>query len=101
MKSALAAIAPGTLAFPVVANVEAAANSDPTRVAALLVKQVDSPVKWDQSVIVMAEAGVTRALEIGPGKVLANMAKRIDKRISVLSVGNTESVAKVADFLAS
>ena len=101
MKSALAAIAPGTLAFPVVANVEAAPNSDVTRVAALLVKQVDSPVKWDQSVVAMAEAGVTRALEIGPGKVLANMAKRIDKRISVLSVGDSESVAKVADFLAS
>jgi [acyl-carrier-protein] S-malonyltransferase len=99
MKTALAAIAPGALAFPVVANVEAAPNADAGRVAELLVKQVDSPVKWDQSVVAIAEAGVTKALEIGPGKVLANMAKRIDKRISVLSVGDPDSVAKVAEFL--
>lgn len=99
MKTALAAITPGTLAFPVVANVEAAPNADAARVAELLVKQVDSPVKWDQSVVAIAEAGVTKALEIGPGKVLANMAKRIDKRISVLSVGDPDGVAKVAEFL--
>jgi [acyl-carrier-protein] S-malonyltransferase len=99
MKAALAAITPGALAFPVVANVEAAPNADAARVAELLVKQVDSPVKWDQSVVAIAEAGVTKALEIGPGKVLANMAKRIDKRISVLSVGDPDSVAKVAEFL--
>jgi [acyl-carrier-protein] S-malonyltransferase len=100
MKTALAAVSPGALQFPVVANVEATPNADASRVAALLVRQVDSPVKWDQSVVAMAEAGVTLALEIGPGKVLANMAKRIDKRISVLSVGDLGSVAKVAEFLA-
>jgi [acyl-carrier-protein] S-malonyltransferase len=100
MKTALLAVSPGALAFPVVPNVEATPNADASRVAALLVRQVDSPVKWDQSVVAMAEAGVTRALEIGPGKVLANMGKRIDKRISVLSVGDPESVAKVAEFLA-
>lgn len=100
MKTALAAVTPGSLGFPVVANVEAKPNADPSRIASLLVRQVDSPVKWDESVVAMAEAGVTRALEIGPGKVLANMTKRIDKRISVLSVGDSESVGKVAEFLA-
>jgi [acyl-carrier-protein] S-malonyltransferase len=100
MQSALAAVTPSPLTFPVVANVEAKPNADSSRIAALLVRQVDSPVKWDASVVAMAEAGVTRALEIGPGKVLANMAKRIDKRISVLSVGDSESVGKVAEFLA-
>jgi [acyl-carrier-protein] S-malonyltransferase len=100
MQTALAAVSPSPLGFPVVANVEATPNADSSRIAALLVRQVDSPVKWDASVVAMAEAGVTRALEIGPGKVLANMAKRIDKRISVLSVGDPESVGKVAGFLA-
>jgi len=100
MQTALAAVSPSPLGFPVVANVEAAPNADSSRIAGLLVRQVDSPVKWDASVVAMAEAGVTRALEIGPGKVLANMAKRIDKRISVLSVGDSESVGKVAEFLA-
>ena len=101
MKTALAAIQPGALSFPVLANVEAKPNAEASRVAELLVRQVDSPVLWDQSILAMAEAGVTRALEIGPGKILANMAKRIDKRVSVLSVGDSESVAKVADFLRS
>ncbi len=100
MKTALAAISLSPLAFPVLANVEATPNSDAARVAELLVRQVDSPVKWDKTLVAMAEAGVTRALEIGPGKVLAGLAKRIDKRVSVLSVGDSESVAKVAEFLA-
>jgi [acyl-carrier-protein] S-malonyltransferase len=100
MKIALAEVQPGALTFPVVANVEAAPNADAARVAELLVRQVDSPVLWDRSVVAMAESGVTRALEIGPGKVLANMTKRIDKRIAVLSVGDPESLAKVAEFLA-
>jgi len=99
MKTALAAITPGVLTFPVIANVDARPNADSGRIAELLVKQVDSPVKWDQSIAFMAEAGVTRALEIGPGKVLANMAKRIDKRISVQSVGDPESIGKVREFL--
>ena len=101
MKTALAAVTPGTLTFPVLANVEAKPNQDAARVAELLVRQVDSPVQWEQTVLAMAEAGVTRALEIGPGKVLAGLAKRIDKRVSVLSVGDAESVAKVAEFLSA
>ncbi|RYZ09349.1 MAG: [acyl-carrier-protein] S-malonyltransferase [Myxococcales bacterium] len=99
MKAALAAVTTGALTFPVLPNVEATPNQDRGRVAELLVKQVDSPVKWEQTVLAMAESGVTRALEIGPGKVLAGLAKRIDKRVSVLSVGDAESVAKVAEFL--
>lgn len=99
MQTALAAVTINPLAFPVLANVEAKPNADAGRVAELLVRQVDSSVLWDQTVVAMAEAGVTKALEIGPGKVLANMAKRIDKRISVLSAGDPESVAKVAEFL--
>lgn len=100
MKDALGAVTIGPLAFPVLANVEAKPNADASRVAELLVRQVDSSVLWDQTVVAMAESGVTRGLEIGPGKVLANMAKRIDKRVSVLSVGDAEGVAKVAAFLA-
>ena len=100
MKSALAEVTIDALAFPVYANVEAKPNAEAARVAELLVRQVDSPVLWDQTVLAMAEAGVTRALEIGPGKILANMAKRIDKRVAVLSAGDPESVAKVGEFLA-
>ncbi|HEY6077442.1 MAG TPA: ACP S-malonyltransferase [Polyangiaceae bacterium] len=100
MQAALAEVTPGPLAFPVLPNVEATPNLDPARVSELLVRQVDSPVLWEQTVLAMAEAGVTRGLEIGPGKVLAGLVKRIDKRVNVLSVGDAESVAKVAEFLA-
>jgi len=100
MKSALASTRIGQLSFPVLPNVEATPNRAAERVSELLVKQVDSPVLWEQTIATMAESGVTRALEIGPGKVLAGLVRRIDKRVSVLSVGDAESVAKVADFLA-
>ncbi|HKY40446.1 MAG TPA: ACP S-malonyltransferase [Polyangiaceae bacterium] len=101
MKSALADTNIGELSFPVLPNVEAKPNRAASRVAELLVKQVDSPVLWEQTVTAMAESGVTRTLEIGPGRVLAGLVKRIDKRVSVLSVGDAEGVAKVADFLTS
>jgi [acyl-carrier-protein] S-malonyltransferase len=101
MKSALVGTRIGPLSFAVLPNVEARPNSEPGRVAELLVKQVDSPVLWEQTVAAMAESGVTRALEIGPGKVLAGLVKRIDKRISVLSVGDAEGLAKVSDFLSA
>jgi [acyl-carrier-protein] S-malonyltransferase len=92
------AIAP--LAFPVIANVDARANSDPSRVKDLLVRQVDSPVRWEASVRAMADAGVTHVLEIGPGKVLAGLIKRIAKELKVLSVCDAAALAEVPTFLA-
>jgi [acyl-carrier-protein] S-malonyltransferase len=99
MKLALKEISLGQLSFPVLSNVEAEPNTDASRVAELLVRQVDSPVQWQRTIAAMAEAGVSHALEIGPGKVLAGLAKRIDKRVAVLSLGDAETVAKAADFL--
>lgn len=101
VQAALAEIQLGPLAFPVVPNVEARENSDTSRVPDLLVRQIDGPVLWEQTITAMAESGVRRALEIGPGKVLAGLVKRIDKRISVYAAGDPESIAEVADRLAS
>ena len=86
-------------AFPVIANVDARPNTSEDRIADLLVKQVDRPVLWHASVRHMVEAGVVKALELGPGKVLAGLAKRIDKRLEVSSVHDPESLAKARDFL--
>ncbi len=86
--------------FPIVANFDAQPNSDAARVKELLVRQVDGPVRWEASVRLMAERGVTHALEIGPGKVLAGLVKRIAKDIKVLSVGDAASLDQVAAFLA-
>ncbi len=99
MKAALAEVKLGELTFPVLPNVEATPNRDHARIAELLVRQVDSPVQWEQTILAMAQAGVSAALEIGPGKVLAGLAKRIDKRVSVLSVGDSAGIAKISDFL--
>jgi [acyl-carrier-protein] S-malonyltransferase len=99
VETALGQIQIGLLSFPVIANTTAQANADAAQVGKLLVRQIDSPVLWQQSVQAMAEAGVTHALEIGPGKVLAGLVKRIDKRVQVLSVGDAESIAKIPGFL--
>jgi [acyl-carrier-protein] S-malonyltransferase len=99
VEQALGNVAVQPLAFPVVSNVEGSANADAARVPELLVRQIDGAVLWDQSVMTMAEAGVTRALELGPGKVLAGLVKRIDKRIQVLSVSDPDGLGKLAEFL--
>jgi [acyl-carrier-protein] S-malonyltransferase len=85
-------IALGEMAFPVIANVDARENADRARVKDLLVKQVDAPVQWIKSIERAAELGVTVAIEIGPGKVLAGLVKRIDKRIRVINVGDQKSI---------
>jgi [acyl-carrier-protein] S-malonyltransferase len=85
--------------FPVIANVSGLPNLNAEEAKSLLVRQIDGPVLWEQTIALMAEAGVTHALEIGPGKVLAGLVKRIDKRISVLSVGDPDSIAKIPEFL--
>lgn len=77
---------------PVVSNVEAKANDDCSRVKKLLVEQLSSPVLWDASVVEMVSLGVTRFTEIGPGKVLSGLVKRIDKSVETR---NIEDVAGI------
>ncbi|MGH7269867.1 MAG: ACP S-malonyltransferase, partial [Polyangiaceae bacterium] len=85
---------------PVVANFDARPNRDVDRVRELLVRQIDGAVRWDESVRLMADRGVTHALEIGPGKVLGGLVKRIAKDLRVLSVGDAASLDLVPAFLA-
>ena len=89
------------LAFPVLANVDARQNREAHRVKELLVLQVDHPVRWEETVRNMAESGVTHMLEIGPGKVLAGLVRRIAKDIEVLPVGSVEGIEAAAKLLAS
>jgi [acyl-carrier-protein] S-malonyltransferase len=65
----------------------------------LLVRQVDAPVQWIRSIERAAELGVTVAIEIGPGKVLAGLVKRIDKRIRVINVGDAQAVESLPSAL--
>jgi len=95
----LANVKLGPLSFPVIANVDGEPNTDPERVRGLLVRQVDAPVQWVRSSRKAALLGVTIALEIGPGKVLAGLQKRIDKAIKVVSVNDAAQIAGLSTLL--
>jgi len=96
---ALTGISLADARVPVVANVDARPNLHAGQIADLLVRQVDSPVLWEQSVRYMADAGVVRALEIGSGTVLAGLVRRTDKRIAVHGVNSPEGIEKAREFL--
>jgi [acyl-carrier-protein] S-malonyltransferase len=100
LESELAGVRISPPRFPVVANFDGLPNADAARVKELLVKQVDGAVRWEESVRLMAASGITHAIEIGPGKVLAGLVKRIAKEIKVLSVGDLPSLDMVPSFLA-
>src|SRR5204863_7684274 len=71
---------------PVVANATAEPNTDPARIVPLLLTQVTAPVRWVETIQKMALNGVDTVIEIGPGKVLAGLIRRIDKSLRVYSV---------------
>ncbi len=78
---------------PMVTNVEASPNADPARVKALLVAQVTSPVRWVECVRALLALGVDTLVEVGPGKVLCGLVKRIDRSARMLSVEDPASLA--------
>ena len=86
-------------AVPVVANVCAAAISDPAMIRSLLVEQVTGSVRWRESVLWMADQGVTEAWEIGAGKALSGMIKRISKDVATNNVGTPDDVAAAVEAL--
>ncbi len=91
MAQALEATSPGTLRVPLFANVTAALVSDPDDVRRLLVEQVTGRVRWRESAVAMAEAGVSRFVEFG-GKVVAPMIKRSAGDVDVFSVVTMEDI---------
>ena len=78
-------------AVPVVANVTAAPVKDPETIRRLLVEQVTGLVRWRESVLAMKEAGVDTIVELGAGKVLSGLVKRIDRDIAASSAGRRRS----------
>jgi len=83
MKPLLEATVFTDAAMPVVTNVDAAPETSDEKLRDALVRQIDSPVRWVETVQRLAREGVDRALEIGPGNVLAGLVRRIDKSIKV------------------
>jgi [acyl-carrier-protein] S-malonyltransferase len=93
MSEALASVVIAAPQVPVVVNVRAEAVTEPDRIRALLVAQVTGAVRWRESVQWMAGAGVTDFWEIGAGKALSGMVRRIVEGATVRAIGTPEDVA--------
>ena len=78
--------------IPVINNVNVAHPSDPDDIKQALVEQLYSPVRWTEIVTMLAEFEVEILLEVGPGKVLTGLTKRIDKRLSCTAINTLDSV---------
>ncbi len=99
MQKALAGIVMRQPTVPLVANVTAAPVSDPDTVRDLLVRQVTGMVRWRESVLAMRRAGVSRTFELGAGKVLTGLVKRIDREVAGQSVGEPGDIETVLKLL--
>lgn len=75
--------------IPVVSNVDAQPHNDPAELKEILVRQVLSPVRWEDSVRHMLEAGIDEFYEIGPGRVLAGLLKRISRKTACTVVNDS------------
>lgn len=87
LEAALKNVAMQPPRIPVVSNVDAQPHSDPEEIRSLLVRQVVQPVRWEDSMRYLIASGVTTFTEVGPGKVLKGLLKRIDRKLECASVG--------------
>jgi [acyl-carrier-protein] S-malonyltransferase len=93
MADALAKVSVKSPTVPVVANVLAKAIRDPAEIVRALIAQVTGTVRWRESVLFMADAGVTNFYEVGAGKVLSGLIKRLVEGATVSAIGSPEDVA--------
>lgn len=92
----LRALPTGTPRVPVVANVDAQPKRDAAAAIEALIRQVSSPVRWEEVVRRLASEGITTYVEVGPGTVLSGLAKKIHPEAVVLSFGSPDDLEKVA-----
>ncbi len=95
LKQELETVSVSPYSYPVVSNVEALPCDDETRVKPLLVEQVCAPVRWDESIFGMKALGVTRYVEVGPGRVLSSLIKRIDRTSVQNNISDIDSLKKL------
>lgn len=96
LAKALESVSVSSLAVPVVTNVEAKANLEAGRVKELLVKQVSAPVRWEETVQEMVRNGISSFVEIGPGKVLSGLVKRIEKEATCVNIEDAAGIKALA-----
>lgn len=96
MQAALAEVAVAAPVVPLVTNVRAEATSDPAEIKRLLLAQVTGRVRWRESVTWMVAQGVTQTVEIGAGKALSGMIRRIDREIETRAVNGADDARALA-----
>jgi len=79
----------------IISNVTGSETHEIEKIKDLLIKQIESPVRWRESVIYMIKNGVRNFIEIGPGKVLSGLVKRIDKTINVKTINKLEDLQDI------
>ena len=79
----------------IISNVTGSETQDIENIKDLLIKQIESPVLWRESVIYMIKKGVTNFIEIGPGKVLSGLIKRIDKTVNINTINKYEDIKNI------
>ena len=78
-----------------ISNVTAKEIADSTELKKLLIKQIESRVRWRESILLMINKGVNQFIEIGPGKILSGLVKRIDRKIKVSAINNEEDITLI------
>tara|TARA_Y100000591_G_scaffold112574_1_gene96068 strand:- start:736 stop:1662 length:927 start_codon:yes stop_codon:yes gene_type:complete len=79
----------------IISNVSANPENKSENIKKLLIEQIEKPVRWRESVIKMIDLGVSRFIEIGPGKVLSGLIKRIDRNVKLNQVNNLEDIKNI------
>jgi len=79
----------------IISNVTGSETQEIEKIKDLLIKQIESPVRWRESVIYMIKNGVSNFVEIGPGKVLSSLVKRIDKTININTINKLEDIKNI------
>ena len=82
--------------IPIISNVNAKEENNVNKIKNLLIEQITARVRWRESVEYMIGKGVNNFLEIGPGKVLSSLVKRISKNVKVQSINNIEEITNYA-----
>ena len=76
----------------IVSNVTAEPSNNPEKIRRLLIDQIEKPVRWRESIINMIKLGNNKFIEIGPGKVLSGLVKRIDRNVELIQVNNIDDL---------
>ena len=79
----------------IVSNVTALPSDNPDRIKNLLIDQIEKPVRWRESIINMINLGSKKFIEIGPGKVLSGLVKRIDRNVELIQVNNIDDLKNI------